>query len=107
MEDINEYRGELIRNQTDAEKSFKKYLKKKKEHFIFQHIIDCGKGKKYIADFYLPKRGIVVEIDGGYHYTEEQIEKDETRTRNIEDKFGYKVVRIPNFRNELIDEYLN
>ena len=34
---------------------------------------------KYIADFYCPKAKLVIEIDGGQHYSAEGKEKDKRR----------------------------
>ena len=39
---------------------------------------------KYIVDFYCAKAKLVVELDGGCHYTPEQIEKDKVRTKELE-----------------------
>lgn len=49
----------------------------------------------YIADFYCAKARLVVELDGGGHYTQERSEKDRLRTEDLE---GMKlmVVRICN-----------
>ena len=49
----------------------------------------------YIVDFYCAKAGLVIELDGGGHYTEEQAEKDALRTKDLE---GMKltVIRICN-----------
>ena len=46
-------------------------------------------------DFYCAKVGLVVELDGGGHYTAEQAEKDNLRTKDLE---GIKltVIRICN-----------
>jgi len=33
----------------------------------------------YIVDFYCPKAKLVVEIDGGQHYDDEEIKKDKIR----------------------------
>jgi len=49
----------------------------------------------YIADFYCAKAQLVIELDGGGHYTAEQGEKDEIRTKELEE-MGLKVVRICN-----------
>ena len=49
----------------------------------------------YIADFYCAKAKLVIELDGGGHYTPEEQRKDEERTRNIE-AFGYYVLRFCN-----------
>ena len=49
----------------------------------------------YIVDFYCAKLGLIIELDGGGHYTPEQKEKDNLRTKNLE---GMKltVIRICN-----------
>ena len=65
----------------------------------------------YIVDFFCAKAGIALELDGGGHYTPEQAQKDELRTRILE-RSGVQVVRICNtdidrhFREvcEMIDE---
>ena len=49
----------------------------------------------YIADFYCAKARLVIELDGGGHYTEEQLEKDAIRTRELE-SMGLTVLRICN-----------
>ncbi len=38
---------------------------------------------------------LIVEIDGGYHFTEEQQKEDVTRQNWLEQK-GYKVMRFTN-----------
>ena len=49
----------------------------------------------YIADFYCAKAELVIELDGGGHYTEGQIEKDRMRTEAFK-KQNIKVLRICN-----------
>jgi len=49
----------------------------------------------YIVDFYCAKIGLVVELDGGGHYTEEQAEKDRFRTKDLE-SMKLTVIRICN-----------
>ena len=49
----------------------------------------------YIVDFYCAKLGLVIELDGGGHYTEEQITKDNIRTKELE-KMSLTVIRICN-----------
>ena len=49
----------------------------------------------YIVDFYCAKAGLVVELDGGGHYTAEQTEKDNLRTQNLE-SMKLTVIRICN-----------
>ncbi len=48
---------------------------------------------KYIVDFYCAKAGLVLELDGGGHYTAKQADKDESRTKELE-AMNLKVVRI-------------
>ena len=49
----------------------------------------------YIVDFYCAKARLVVELDGGGHYTPEQAQKDDQRTRDLED-MNLSVLRICN-----------
>ena len=49
----------------------------------------------YIADFYCAKARLVIELDGGGHYTLEQAEKDERRTNDL-NAMNLTVVRICN-----------
>ena len=51
--------------------------------------------KDYIVDFYCAKAGLVIELDGGGHYTAEQEEKDEFRTEELE-SMNLTVLRICN-----------
>ena len=49
----------------------------------------------YIVDFYCAKARLVIELDGGGHYTPEQTEKDKLRTKDLE-SMNLTVVRICN-----------
>lgn len=55
-----------------------------------QRSIDC-----FIADFYCSRAHLVIEIDGGQHYTPEGLEYDKERTEAIE-KHGLDVIRFTN-----------
>ena len=59
-------------------------------HFRRQHVIGM-----YIADFVSLKNFLVIEIDGEYHQTSEQQQKDQYRTDYLQSK-GYRVVRFTN-----------
>ncbi len=48
---------------------------------------------RYVADFCCEEEKLVVELDGGQHA--DDVDLDEQRTQNIE-KFGYRVVRYWN-----------
>ena len=49
----------------------------------------------YIADFYCAKARLVIELDGGGHYTEEKKAEDERRTEELT-AINLTVVRICN-----------
>ena len=49
----------------------------------------------YIADFYCAKAGLVIELDGGGHYSPEQEAQDQIRTQALE-TMKLSVLRICN-----------
>jgi len=49
----------------------------------------------YIVDFFFRKSMLIIEIDGGYHDSEEQQEKDTIRQEWLEQN-GYTVLRFTN-----------
>ena len=61
-------------------------------HIRFQRQKAIG---NYIVDFYCAKARLVVELDGGGHYTTEQIEKDKVRSKELEG-MNLTVLRICN-----------
>ena len=76
---------------TDAERLLWSKLRKKqlKGFQIYrQRIIG-----NYIVDFYCPKANLIIEIDGGQHYTEEGIKEDKTRDDYMRNQ-GFKVLRF-------------
>jgi len=48
---------------------------------------------KYIVDFYCPKANLVIELDGGQHYSESGEAKDRARG-GILKEMGLKVLRL-------------
>jgi len=52
----------LIKNQTPTEIKFHIFLKKHSIKHHRQYIIS-----PYLADFYVPQKGLVIELDGGIH----------------------------------------
>lgn len=93
------YVGDLRRNPTAAELKFMEIARLKHIELEFQHPIFIeyyGKiDRFYIADFFDKKHKIVIEIDGKYHKTPEQKEKDRLRTWTLRNR-GYGVYRITN-----------
>ena len=47
----------------------------------------------YIVDFYCPKANLIIEIDGGQHYTEEGIKADVVRDDDLREQ-GFEVLRF-------------
>jgi len=71
----------LRRNMTDAEKLLWSRIRGKQLNglqFYRQKIIG-----NTIADFYCPKTRLVIEIDGGQHYSAEGKEKDRLRDEKM------------------------
>jgi len=50
----------------------------------------------FIVDFVSLEKKLIIEVDGGYHDEKEQIELDELRTLELEQKHFYKVIRFTN-----------
>jgi len=50
----------------------------------------------FIADFVCLEKKLIIEVDGGYHDEKEQVELDEQRTLELEQKHLYKVIRFAN-----------
>ncbi|MDI1307604.1 MAG: UvrD-helicase domain-containing protein [bacterium] len=82
----------MRKNPTNAEKILWSELKSQSlgSKFRQQHLID-----DFIVDFVCLSKKLVVEVDGDYHFTEEQIQLDKNRTE-ILSKLGYKVIRFTN-----------
>ncbi len=94
---VNYCRITLARNlrhhQTDAEKKLWSVLRGRQfENSKFRRQEPIG---KYIVDFVSLEKELIIEIDGGQHNQEREIEKDETRTKWLERK-GFRVLRFWN-----------
>lgn len=50
---------------------------------------------EFIVDFYCAKARLVIELDGGGHYETQQMERDKTRTKELNAN-GLTVLRICN-----------
>lgn len=92
------FRKQLISRATKSELAFKKFLDNQMVAYQFQKIIwvsvDCEQ-KFYIADFFFKRYNLIVELDGGYHYTDEQKRADDARTMHLR-RSGYFVLRFDN-----------
>ena len=88
------YKHILEVNATYAEKLLKTFLTGKID-FEFQKIIYTDNKHFFIADFYIPSKNLIIELDGEYHNDAKQQDKDIWRT-NILNSLGYKVIRFKN-----------
>lgn len=79
-------------NQTEAESAFWMIAKGSGlgEKCRRQYIIG-----QYIVDFFFRKSMLIVEFDGGYHFTEEQQQEDALRQDWLEHQ-GYTILRFTN-----------
>lgn len=85
---------ELRSSANCYEIDFAAFLMKKKIKFIHQAPFIFS-GKIYFADFYLPEKHTIIEIDGNYHNGIAQTEKDKRRDEDF-NGMTIKVIRIPN-----------
>ena len=83
----------LRKNMTDADKLLWSKIRRKQINglqFYRQKVID-----NYIVDFYCAQAKLVIEIDGGQHYSNFAKETDTQRDLNLA-SLGLKVVRYTN-----------
>ncbi|MDD2522232.1 MAG: endonuclease domain-containing protein [Anaerolineaceae bacterium] len=86
---------ELRKNATKQEKSlWYSYLRNFELRVHRQSVIG-----KFIVDFYCHQAKLVIEIDGGQHYSDEEMKSDQVRTTYLESQ-GLKVLRFTNWEVE-------
>lgn len=89
---LKEFAERMRKFPTEAEAHLWNYISARKMGIKFnrQHIIG-----DFIVDFVSLKYKIVIEVDGGYHYEDEQIISDEERTCSL-NRMGFEVIRFDN-----------
>jgi very-short-patch-repair endonuclease len=106
--ELKENSRSLRNNMTDAERLLWSKIRNrqiKDYRFIRQKIIG-----NYIVDFYCPKSCLIIELDGGQHYTDDGKQKDEVRDKFLAE-LGFRVLRFSDRDvlkniNGVIDEIL-
>jgi very-short-patch-repair endonuclease len=84
---------QLRDNMTDAENHLWWKLRTKQINgLMFYRQKPIG---EYILDFYCPKEKLVVEVDGGQHFTDEIMEYDRVRNEYMA-ALGLRVLRFTN-----------
>lgn len=96
------YKHILEINATYAERVLYSFLTGK-INFEFQKIIYTDNKHFFIADFYIPSKNLIIELDGEYHDDAKQQNKDIWRTKVLK-SLGYRVIR---FKNKQIVESKN
>ena len=85
------YSRELRKNMTDTEKLlWSKIRVKQLKGIQFYRQKPIG---NFIVDFYCPKANLVIELDGGQHYSEDSKAKDDQRDEYLR-KMGLRVLRF-------------
>lgn len=93
IDKLRDRRKELRSNLTPAEAFLWKYLKNSQlegRKFRRQHSFG-----KFVIDFYCSTEKLGVELDGMYHFTEEQIKYDTDRTEYM-NSLGIRIIRFEN-----------
>lgn len=89
---LKELADENRQHPTEAESYLWRFLSSKQLGVKFnrQHIIG-----DYIVDFVCLEKQLIIEVDGDYHYENEQIEADFDRTIALS-RMGFQVIRFDN-----------
>jgi very-short-patch-repair endonuclease len=96
---LKPYARKLRSNLTDAERLLWQRIRRKQileTQFFRQRAI-----KNFIVDFYAPKARLVVELDGGQHFEDENLKKDKVRDAYLR-KMGLLILRFDN--NQVMTE---
>jgi very-short-patch-repair endonuclease len=87
---LKELAKSLRNNLTEAEQRLWTRLRLKHLGYVFYRQKPIG---DYIVDFYCPKARLVVEVDGGRHFTEDIVNNDRVRDEYMR-SLGLSVLRF-------------
>jgi len=88
---LKNFSQQLRKNMTDAERLlWSKVRGKQVGGYQFYRQKTIG---SYIVDFYCPRARLVIELDGGQHYTDPGKKKDIQRDKNLKE-LGLEVLRF-------------
>jgi very-short-patch-repair endonuclease len=87
---------ELINKSTKSEIVIRKLLDANNIEYIQNYPVKINDKCTFFVDFYLLDYNCYLEIDGAYHFTEEQRKKDSGRRTLIRVKRKWKEIRISN-----------
>lgn len=116
MSRLSEHNAEVRANaeyRANEMKAWPSPLEERMRDFLDEHCIDYEFQKifyisghdgwilrYYIADFYIPDKDIIIEVDGKFHNTQKQ--KDKIRTRIIQE--SYPEVEVLRFTYEDLND---
>ena len=93
MDIKTKYARELRKTQTPQEEKLWKVLRNRRyKNLCFKRQRPIG---EYIVDFVCREKKLIIEIDGGQHNEEANIDYDNKRTKYLEEE-GYTVLRFWN-----------
>lgn len=75
---MEDFRSINVNRKNIHEEKMKNILDKLKIEYEYQKVLNLG-GKFYIADFYVPKNNVIIEVDGEYHFADKMLIKDRER----------------------------
>jgi very-short-patch-repair endonuclease len=88
---LQQFARDLRKNMTDAEKRVWAGIRRKQlKGCQFYRQKNIG---NYIVDFYCPAAKLLIEIDGGQHYSEDGLWKDKVRDSYLT-SLGFRVLRF-------------
>ena len=93
------YARALRKNMTEGEKRLWRELRNWKREFGL-HVRKQSPVGKYIADFLINERKLVIEIDGEHHFSDQGMKRDSVRDACLRSQ-GYTIIR---FDTGAIDE---
>lgn len=93
-------KNEMEANPTPSEARLKSALEALGIRHVFQSI-KFSKGVYRIFDFYIPKKRIAIEVDGGYHDSDYDSRRDRQVIKNR------RRITILRFSNRQVDEELD
>ncbi|MBR3444227.1 MAG: endonuclease domain-containing protein [Bacteroidaceae bacterium] len=89
---LKEFAEKMKKNPTEAEALLWRHLQGRVNGFRFRRQYIIG---DYIADFVCLPLGLIVEVDGGYHYSGGMIVHDAIRSEEL-NNMGFDIIRFTN-----------
>jgi len=98
-QEVLSFARDMRKNPTKAESYFWGVVRNRNflgYKFTRQYVIKynlTGRSQYFIVDFFCHSQKLIVEIDGGYHLYQLELDKDRDE---ILESYGYKILRLSN-----------